>query len=243
MAEGRIYIGTSGWNYDHWKGSFYPESAKKRDWFGLYQSTFNTVEINNTFYNLPSVETVKKWNNASGDNFIYSVKASRYITHMKKLKDPEKSTSSFFNIIRHFGRALGPVLFQLPPRWKRNNERLRDFLDCLPPDYAYTFEFRDPSWFHDDTYKILTEHNAAFCIYHLAGTVSPREVTSNFVYIRLHGPAGAYRGKYGTRELTGWAGAISTWRHQGKDVYCYFDNDEKGYAPHNALELIEMVKK
>jgi uncharacterized protein YecE (DUF72 family) len=242
MKTGNIYIGTSGWNYDHWKGTFYPDSKKKRDWFSLYQSSFSTVEINNTFYNLPSEETVDKWHADSNPDFLYSIKASRYITHMKKLKDPEQSTPSFFSVIRRLGEKAGPVLFQLPPKWNRNTERLKGFLESLPDGYQYTFEFRDPSWFHSDIYKLLSEFNAAFCIYHLEGNDSPRELTADFVYIRLHGPDGAYRGKYGKRELSGWAGAITAWKNQGRDIYCYFNNDENGFAPQNALELLGMLE-
>lgn len=241
MAAGRLFIGTSGWNYDHWKGTFYPESEKKKAWFEYYRSRFSTVEINNTFYNLPAKDTFNHWYESAGKNFIFSIKASRYITHMKKLKDPEQATGKFFNAAGGLKEKLGPILFQLPPKWNRNTERLDSFLRLLPAEYKYTFEFRDPSWFHDDIYKLLSSHNAAFCMYHLEGNQSPREVTADFVYIRLHGPKGAYEGKYTTRELSGWAGAISAWRQQGRDVYCYFDNDQRGYAPQNALELQSML--
>ncbi len=241
MKNGKIYIGTSGWNYEHWKGTFYPETEKKQNWFSLYQTSFNTVELNNTFYNLPSEDTLVKWYDNSNIDFLYSIKANRYITHMKKLKDPEQSTSSFLSMVRLLGEKIGPILFQLPPKWNRNAERLKAFLESLPDGFEYTFEFRDPSWFHEDTYKILSDHNAAFCFYHLEGNHSPQQVTADFIYIRLHGSDGAYRGKYDKQELSGWAGAITTWKNQGKDIYCYFDNDENGYAPQNALDLLEMV--
>lgn len=236
-----IFIGTSGWNYNHWKGTFYPKDSSREDWFSLYQSRFPTVEINNTFYRLPSVGTVDSWYNNCRNDFVYSVKASRYITHMKKLKDPRESTESFFSVIRRLGEKTGPILFQLPPKWNRNTERLKQFLESVPDEYDYTFEFRDPSWFHEDIYSVLSRNSSAFCMYQLEGTESPKKLTADFVYIRLHGPDGAYRGKYGKKELSGWAGAIYSWKQQGKKVYCYFDNDEQGYAPQNASDLIDMM--
>ena len=242
MSKGEIFIGTSGWNYDHWKGTFYPESTKKKEWFSYYQSQLSTVEINNTFYNLPDRKTFENWNESTDTGFIFSVKASRYITHMKKLKDPKLATTKFFDAVRGLGDKLGPVLFQLPPKWKKNPKRLQEFINKLPDGKRYTFEFRDHSWFDREIYQILSDNNAAFCIYHLDGVESPREITADFVYIRLHGPKGAYEGKYSKEELTGWAGALSAWQRQGKDVYLYFDNDQGGFAPQNALELKLMAQ-
>lgn len=242
MSGGRIFIGTSGWNYDHWKGNFYPESIKKKEWFSHYQSELSTVEINNTFYNLPSKKTFEDWRGATAEGFLFSVKASRYITHMKKLKDPEQSTPKFFDAVQGLGDKLGPVLFQLPPKWKKNTERLQSFVRELPEGFRYTFEFRDHSWFDTEIYQILSNNNIAFCIYHLEGFETPRETTADFVYIRLHGPEAAYQGKYSREELSGWAGALAAWQRQGKDVYLYFDNDQLGYAPQNALEIRNMVQ-
>ncbi len=242
MGDGRIFIGTSGWNYDHWRGTFYPESIKKKEWFSHYQSQLSTVEINNTFYNLPSKKTFEDWQTSTAEGFLFSVKASRYITHMKKLKDPEQSTPKFFDAVQGLGDKLGPVLFQLPPKWKKNTERLQSFVRELPEGFRYTFEFRDHSWFDAEIYQILSNNNIAFCIYHLEGFETPRETTADFVYIRLHGPKAAYQGKYSREELSGWAGALSAWQRQGKDIYLYFDNDQLGYAPQNALEIRNMVQ-
>jgi uncharacterized protein YecE (DUF72 family) len=160
---------------------------------------------------------------------------------MKKLKDPEDAVAAFFRRIRELGPRLGPVLFQLPPRWGADPGRLDAFLAALPSGHRYTFEFRDPSWFGDACLEILSRHGAAFCIYDLAGKTSPKAVTADFVYVRLHGPAEAYRGRYGKSDLAGWAGAFSTWARQGKEIFCFFDNDEKGYAAVNAMELKQMV--
>lgn len=239
--DGAIHVGTSGWHYDHWRGPFYPEALAKEEFLTHYARRFQTVEVNNTFYQLPREKTLVQWRQAVPREFVFAVKASRYITHMKKLKDPQEPVSNFMERVAALEDKLGPVLFQLPPRWRFNGERLHSFLEALPDGHRYVFEFRDHSWFNDRAYEALARHNAAFCIYHLAGELSPKEVTADFVYVRLHGPAGSYQGQYRTEDLAGWAGAFSTWARQGKDVYCYFDNDEAGYAAQDALRLQEMV--
>jgi uncharacterized protein YecE (DUF72 family) len=237
----RIHIGTSGWHYEHWRGPFYPEDLPKKRFLEYYRQYFRTVEINNSFYRLPRKETLISWRDTAQQGFIFAVKGSRFITHMKKLKDPESSLSRFMEVVGVLGEKMGPILFQLPPRWRFNRERFHAFLEALPQDCRYAFEFRDPSWFVPEAYEELHRQGAAFCIYELAGRHSPREVTADFIYIRLHGPEGAYQGQYDTRVLAGWAGAFSTWTSQGKEVFCYFDNDEAGYAPQDALRLHEMV--
>jgi uncharacterized protein YecE (DUF72 family) len=237
-----IHIGTSGWHYQHWAGNFYPPELAKEDYLDYYCKHFQTVEINNSFYQLPGEQALEKWRESAPQGFTFSVKASRYITHMKKLKDPQEPVSTFLERISILGDRLGPVLFQLPPNWRPNLERLRAFLEILPDDFRYAFEFRDKRWFDERIFAALRECQSAFCIYHLRGRLSPREVTSDFVYIRLHGPDGAYQGKYTTSELAGWAGAISTWKRQGKQVFCYFNNDVEGFAPQNAASLSEMLE-
>ncbi|MFW6147468.1 MAG: DUF72 domain-containing protein [Thermodesulfobacteriota bacterium] len=239
----QIHIGTSGWHYDHWKGPFYPHELYKKNFLEYYAERFTTAEINNSFYRLPSTQTLRSWRDTVPERFVFTAKASRYITHMKKLKDPEEPVSVFFRAFTVLGDKLGPILFQLPPHWHFNPKRLDDFLGLLPPDYQYAFEFRDETWFNDEAYSILAENGAAFCIYELAGRQSPKEVTADFIYVRLHGPNGAYQGRYTKGALSGWAGAFSTWADQGKVIYCYFDNDEAGYAAENALELEEMVRE
>jgi len=242
-SRGKIHIGTSGWHYDHWEGAFYPAGLAKKDFLDYYNRHFHTVEINNSFYQLPKEKTFADWRKVTHENFIFSVKASRYITHMKKLKDPEEPLAFLFKRIETLGEKLGPILFQLPPRWRFNAERFRNFLVALPEGFRYTFEFRDHSWFNDQACEAMQEHGVAFCIYELAGYISPKEVTADFVYTRLHGPERAYEGQYSTSVLSGWAGAFSTWAAQGKDIYCYFDNDEAGYAAQDALKLQEMLTK
>lgn len=236
-----ILIGTSGWQYDHWSGPFYPSDLPKEEYLEFYAERLHSVEVNSSFYGLPDPKTAQGWREQAANGFIFSVKASRYLTHMKKLKDPQEPLDNFLESIQELKGQLGPILFQLPPNWQFNPERLVSFLDILPQGYRFTFEFRDPSWFDPRAYGALREYHAAFCIYDLKGQVSPKEITADFVYVRLHGPAGPYEGKYGTQELSGWAGAISTWSDQGRDVYCYFNNDMAGYAVQNALELQSMV--
>ncbi|UCG51528.1 MAG: DUF72 domain-containing protein [Candidatus Latescibacterota bacterium] len=235
-------IGTSGWIYPHWKGTFYPNGMAAGRFFEHYASQFETVEINNSFYKLPETHTIENWRAMAPKGFTYAVKASRYITHMKKLKDPKTSTAKFFERVGLFEDALGPILFQLPPRWRFDAERLRSFLVSLPQDFRYTFEFRDPSWLNPTTYDFLHTHGAALCVSHFDEMMSPKLVTTDFVYVRLHGPAGPYQGSYDTKTLKGWASFIARWVEEGKRVYCYFDNDEDGHAPNDALRLIKLIR-
>lgn len=245
MAQRRStsHIGTSGWSYDHWKGPFYPDDIKGDNMLSYYCEHFKSVEINNSFYHLPQAKTLKHWRDMSPDNFLFSVKASRYITHMKKLNDPKQSVHDLLERVSVLKEKLGPILFQLPPRWRYNHDRLNHFLEGLSDEFRYAFEFRDPSWLEPEVYHLLSKHNAAFCIYELDGFISPREVTADFVYTRLHGPGGPYQGDYDNRTLAGWAGAFHSWAKQGKDIYCYFDNDEAGYAARNAESLVRMMEK
>lgn len=237
------HIGTSGWHYKAWAGPFYPGDLPDRDYLEYYARHFHTVEINNSFYQLPKKESLKAWKDTVPPDFIFAVKASRYITHMKKLKDAEKSLSPLLKRIEALGDRLGPVLFQLPPRWRFNLERFYDFLEILPADFRYAFEFRDTSWQDPRAYEAMKMMGVAFCMYDLNGYQSPKEITADFVYIRLHGPDGAYKGEYDTPTLSGWAGAVSAWLRQGMEIFCYFDNDEAGYAARNALKLQDMVSK
>jgi uncharacterized protein YecE (DUF72 family) len=240
MAHGSkssILIGTSGWSYEHWKGTFYPNHTTNEQMLQYYVQHFHTVELNNTFYHLPLISTFEHWRDAVPKRFVFAVKASRYITHMKKLKDPQKSISELMHRIGALGDKLGPVLFQLPPKWRFNAERLDVFLRSLSRDFRYAFEFRDHTWINQHTFDLLARHNAAFCIYEFDGYLSPRIVTSDFIYIRLHGPNGPYQGSYSDAALSKWATAINGWKKQAYRVFCYFDNDQAGYAADNAKSL------
>jgi len=237
-----IHIGTSGWHYLHWRGPFYPDKLAPGDFLSFYVTHFVTVEINNSFYRLPTPATLLRWRDAAPPGFRFAVKASRFLTHMKKLAEAETALALFLERVRLLGDKLGPVLFQLPPGWGFNGERLRAFLRALPREGRFTFEFRDPSWLCPETSELLAEHRAAFCIYDFAGRQSPLEVTADFVYLRLHGPGGAYRGSYTNQALAAWAEEIRGWIQSGKEVFCYFDNDEAGFAVRNALSLVEMLR-
>jgi uncharacterized protein YecE (DUF72 family) len=237
-CKSEVRIGTSGWHYKHWRGTFYPSETSPRKMFDYYLRYFDTVELNNTFYRLPDKSTMRAWRDAAPPGFRFAVKGSRFISHMKKLKDPEASIARFFDRIDVLGEKAGPVLFQLPPAWPVNIERLETFLAALPPHYRYAFEFRHPSWSDEPgVLSALRGHNAAFCIFDLAGYQTPLLATADFVYLRLHGPGGKYQGDYPGGVLDRWATAIAAWSREEKDVWIFFDNDDSGYAPKNALEL------
>lgn len=243
MPRGSIHIGTSGWHYSHWVGPFYPEGMTSDEFLGFYAQRFHTVEINNTFYSLPREATLVAWRADTPKGFLFSCKASRFITHMKKLGDPKRSVKRFFDTIELLGPKLGPVLFQLPPRWHVNVARLQAFLDALPDRYRYAFELRDETWFTDGVLESLERARAAFCIYELAGRRSPEHVTTDLVYIRLHGPGQAYQGQYSDAALRRWAGKIVAWSREGRKVYCYFDNDQNAYAARDGARLARLVER
>lgn len=242
MQHNKIYIGTSGWSYKHWKGTFYPETIKIKDQFAYYLQNFNTVEINNTFYKLPTEETFLHWRKIVSNDFIYVIKANRFITHQKKLHDPAQSISLFMERVALLGSKLGPILFQLPPFMKSNIELLEAFLEELPLNFRYVFEFRNADWYKQEVFDLLKKHNCAFCIYELAGHFSPVEITADFVYLRLHGHDEKYQGSYSDQTLKDWAEQCVVWS-AAKEVFVYFDNDENGYAAFNALKLKEFVNR
>lgn len=237
-----IRVGTSGWNYEHWQGPFYPQDLPQDRWLDYYCERFSTVEINNSFYNLPSADTVRAWRDTPDGDFEFSMKASRYLTHMKKLKSAPDSLASFLHRADELGERLGPLLFQLPPNWRANAGRLCEFIETLDSSKRAVFEFRDLSWFTDEVYETLENGGCAFCIYELGDTESPLVVTAPFVYIRLHGPGRPYEGSYDDSVLQEWAKRIDGWVKEGIDVYCYFDNDQNGYAAANAATLADILR-
>ncbi len=236
MAE--IRIGTSGWHYKHWCGPFYAQKTPPSRMFACYQEQFDTVELNNSFYRLPPETAIRSWFDSTAPDFLFAAKASRFITHMKRLTDPQNAVDVFFERMEGLGPKLGPILFQLPPRWHANPERLESFLQVLPRRRQYAFEFRDPSWNQEAVYAILQRHNAAYCMNEIAGYRSPELLTANFTYIRLHGPGEkAYQGSYSRKQLAEWARKITDWSRRLRSIYVYFDNDQSGFAVQNALEL------
>jgi len=237
-----VYIGTAGWHYKHWKGPFYPPKLPGKKMLDFYAERFRTVEINSSFYRLPLESGLDNWRECTPPDFHFAVKGSRFLTHMKKLKDPGPGIEKFFERIDRLETKLGPVIFQLPPWWEVNSERLETFLEMLPPGNRYAFELRNETWRSPAIYEILRRHNTAFCIFEIAGTFSGLAVTADFTYVRLHGPGGAYQGSYPDETLQMWAGRIREWSKQLKAVYVYFDNDQAAYAVENALTLEEMLR-
>jgi len=243
MTRAQVRIGTSGWHYKHWVGTVYPERLPSSKMLEFYYQRYDTVEINNSFYRLPNVSTFECWRESTPANFLFAVKASRFITHNKKLNDPQNALENFLPRAEALGEKLGPILFQLPPQWKLNLERLEEFLTVLPRYHRYTFEFREPSWHCEKTYELLRRFNAAYCIHEIAGFHTPIELTADWTYIRLHGPGGKYQGSYEAEVLRAWAERIRGWSDSLKGIYVYFDNDQAGYAAHNALELNRLVRQ
>jgi uncharacterized protein YecE (DUF72 family) len=237
MPLGTLHIGTSGWHYRHWYGHFYPEKLPAAKMLEFYASHFDTVELNNTFYRLPTENGVKNWRTTAPDDFCFAAKGSRFLTHMKKLKDPEIGIGRFFERVERLEPRLGPIVFQLPPFWEVDAERLEAFLHALPKHHRYAFEFRNPTWHTPAINRILEKYNAAFCIFEIAGFASEYQITADFTYVRLHGPEGAYQGSYSGSRLERWAARIAAWRSELTAVYVYFDNDQAAYAVENALSL------
>lgn len=240
--KSKINIGTSGWSYEHWRRRFYPEEVDFAHRLDYYMEFFSTVEINTTFYHLPKETTVRTWAKKTPDDFIFSIKASRYITHIKRFRDAEESTINFFDSIKPLKKKIGPILFQTPPSFKIDLRRIEDFLSALPPKFRYTFEFRHPSWYVAEAYALLHEYGISLCISDLNGRLSPIQETSDFMYIRLHGPEKAYQGSYSDKALKEWAKRMKDWSRQGIDTFCYFDNDQNAYAVKDALKLKEQLE-
>jgi len=240
MAQ--IRIGTSGWHYKHWIGRYYPQDIKPAAMLDYYIRDFDSVELNNTFYHLPKETSFDSWRESVPSEFVFAVKGSRFLTHMIKLKDADRGIWNFIPRAQRLGQKLGPILWQLPPKWNVNAERLEDFLTRLPRDLRYAFELRNTTWMTDRVYEILKRYNAAFCIYELAGYQSPVELTANWTYIRLHGPTQLkYQGSYTDGQLTTWARRIDEWSSKLRAIYVYFDNDDSAYAVNNALTLKRLV--
>ena len=238
-----LRIGTSGWNYKHWIGSFYPTKLKDSDWLSFYGSHFDTVEINNTFYRLPEEKTFKKWEEATKADFRYSVKVSRFITHIKRLKNIDDALNLFLSRVSLLKNKTGPVLYQLPPSFKINMERLESFLLLLPKNITHVIEFRNDSWFTDEVFVLLKKHHVSFCIHDMSNIDCPCTETSSTIYIRFHGYEGVYEGSYSEDALQKWVNYIKGKLKDGYDVYAYFNNDINAYAVENAKTLKRMLEK
>ncbi|PJE69182.1 DUF72 domain-containing protein [Candidatus Shapirobacteria bacterium CG10_big_fil_rev_8_21_14_0_10_38_14] len=255
MPKASAFIGTSGFFYKHWQGVFYPETLPQKDWFGYYVRHFDTVELNVSFYRLPKKTTFENWRAKAGKKFVFAVKGSHYITHIKRLKDCQEPLARFFEAASGLHSRSGPrglsgsevVLWQLPPRFKANISRLGEFLRLLvtvPTSlklrgarWRHAVEFRNKSWLSTEIYNLLRQYNAAIVFQDFADWPITEEATADFVYLRFHGRTRLYSSCYTERELGTWAEKIKSWQKQGLDVYVYFNNDALGYAVENAKTL------
>jgi uncharacterized protein YecE (DUF72 family) len=240
-AAATIRVGCSGWVYKHWRGILYPEGLPQTRWFERYADEFDTVEINNSFYRLPTTETFDKWRRQAPPGFCYAVKANRYLTQAKKLKDCEEPLERMMAAVRSLGDRLGPMLYQLPPSLKINLERLESFLAILPKDVTSAFEFRNTSWYVPETYALLERYGVSFCVHDMPGSASERVAVGPVAYVRFHGSGGKYWGRYADEVLLGWADWMIEQSREGRSVWCYFNNDIHGHAIDDARTMKSMV--
>lgn len=271
MKDGKLFIGTSGWVYPHWEKIFYPDGLPKKDKLKYFSQHFQTTEVNYSFYRLPSRAVYQNWYNQTPNGFVFTVKASRFITHIKRLKEVGDSWKIFLENTLELQDKLGPILFQFPPNFAATDEnvkRLEKFLDLLRgqtfaigggltsifPNLRFAFEFRHKSWCDEKVYKLLSKYNAAWVIVDSPSFPKAEIITADFVYVRMHAPTpkdlvwghGAralFSSKYTNEELKNLAQKIKKWQKAGRDIYCYFNNDAEGYAVKNAKQLLNFCGK
>jgi uncharacterized protein YecE (DUF72 family) len=247
MAHGSVRIGCSGWHYAHWAGRFYPRDLPKDEWLPYYATRFDTVELNNSFYRLPAAEQFNAWSDMVPSGFTFAVKASRYLTHFKRLIDPEEPLERLLSRALALGRHLGPILYQLPPGWVPDLARLTHFLELLPRrlpgvrGLRHVIEFRDQRGYASDVRACLARHRVALCLHDMAGSASPRVRVGPFIYLRLHGAGEKYGGGYSKRTLEAWAAWLSAVRRDGVDAFVYFNNDRDGHAVADARTLKHLL--
>ena len=231
------YIGTSGWHYDHWRERFYPHKLGKPGWLDFYARHFSTVELNNSFYRLPSEAAFANWRDVSPANFTFAVKVSRFITHIKRLKNVEEAVETFMSRAKILEEKLGPLLYQLPPNMHRDDERLESFLAILPRGLKHVVEFRHESWLDEGVFEILRQYNTGLCVFDMPSLRCPLVATADFAYIRFHGSEGLYYSCYSDDELADWAKRLADLATSLKAVYIYFNNDAEAFAVRNAITL------
>jgi len=243
-AMARILIGTSGWHYESWRGPFFPKGLLLRDQLQYYASQFSSTELNGVFYRTPSLDAVRAWRTQTGRDFVFAWKASKFITHWKRLSSNSVNSLALIEErLSLLGRKAGPVLFQLPPNFEADGERLASFIKLLSGKRRYSFEFRHPSWYQPAIMTLLSRHNIALCLSDHHDAPAPWKRTADFVYIRGHGPGGRYKDHYTAQTLAEWAARIRSWKKQGCDVLVYFDNDQKSAAPADALKLQALLSE
>lgn len=234
-----VIVGCSGFFYRGWRGKFYPKSSKPSEWFKYYAQHFDTVEINSSFYHFPMEKNVRSWMKGAPNNFIFTVKAPRIITHFKKFRETDELVKRFYNVISTLGERLGCILFQLPPSMKFSEEMLEKILNQLDPRFRNVLEFRHKSWWKTKVKRVLREYNTAFCTVSAPGLPDDIVITADFGYIRFHGKDAWYRYDYSDDELRAWARRV---KRRGKIFFIYFNNDFDAYAPFNALKLIKFLR-
>lgn len=240
LCAGMIFVGTSGWQYDDWRGPFYPGGLARARWLEFFSTRFPTVEVNNSFYQLPTAETFRKWRAQSADGFLFAVKANRFITHIKRLRDCRDPVELFWSRAQELGEKLGPVLFQLPPRFRPDHRLLEAFLGVLPRGIRAAFEFRDREWESEDTYRMLDRAGVAFVLADRPGARVPDVVTGGWSYIRFH-QGTAFGPDYRQDKLRRWADRIAAL--DARDVYVYFNNDTGGAAVRDAATLAALLEE
>jgi uncharacterized protein YecE (DUF72 family) len=243
VTAGRIRVGCSGWSYPDWRGVVYPADLPSTKWFGWYAQRLDTVELNNTFYRLPTDAAVRHWADQAPDGFAYAAKVGSFATHRKKLKDPDIWLPRHLERIRLLAEHLGPNVFQLPPHWHRDVPRLEAVLDALPNDVRWAVELRDPTWLDDTVFEALARHDVALCIHDLLAN-HPFVRTTSWIYVRFHGPNAVehpYHGLYGGQRLHHWVERLGEVAAAGGDAWCFFNNDVGGSSFRDAMWLRERV--
>jgi len=236
------YIGCSGWHYEHWRGFYYPQELPKAKWLSFYARQFTTVELNNSFYRVPSEKAFSNWRESTPEDFIFAVKVSRFITHIKRLRNLGTAVENFLSRAAFLKEKLGPLLYQLPPSMKRNDELLQNFLSSLAPRYRHVIEFRHESWIDEAVFDILRTHNVGLCVFDMPGFSCPLVATSDFAYVRFHGSEDLYSSCYSDEELSQWAQRIARLGQNVKASYIYFNNDAEAFAVKNAMTLRTLLQ-
>jgi uncharacterized protein YecE (DUF72 family) len=239
----QVRVGTSGWEYRHWVGSFYPRDLPRESRLAFYAERFDTVELNNSFYQLPEADVFAAWGRRVPDGFAFAVKASRYLTHVRRLRDPHEPLDRLWSRARRLGDRLGPMLYQLPPRWRPNYERLAGFLEAIPHARPQAVEVRDRRWYGSRLAALLTDAAVGLCLHDMAGSAPPPERVGPVVYVRFHGSGARYGGAYSSQRLTAWAERMTGWADEGWPVWAYFNNDIGGHAVRDADRLRTLLRR
>jgi uncharacterized protein YecE (DUF72 family) len=246
MAKGNYHIGTSGWHYKHWKEGYYPPKLKPADWLNYYAGEFNTAEINASFYRMPTISTVENWAATVRDDFRFCPKISRYLTHMKKLRDPEEPLERFFGVFDHIKDKLGPILMQIPKMVHFKRDVAEHFFKVLKNSYGdhqFALEIRHESWVEKESLKLMKDYEIAFVISQSAGEWPYEEyLTAKHVYVRFHGPAQLYASSYSGEMLKEYAVKFKKWMKKGHQLWIYFNNDIHIHAIHNARTLKKLME-